>query len=329
MIPIDRKQAAILRVLESAARPLGAGRIAKELLAYGVELEERAVRYHLEYLDEHGLTEATGRPGRRITERGRRELGQARVADKVNLVLGHIESFAYLTTFRPQDGGGRVPLNISTVPAADVRRALKAMRPALNSRYATSRRIRLYEAGELVGNQFIPEGSVGIGTVCSVAINGVLLKAGIPVQSLFGGLLAIDRNKPCRFIEVVHYGGTSLDPIEVFIKGGSTSVRDAVATGTGVIGASFREFPLVAREHVLAVVQELVPWGITGVIEVGAPSSPLFEIPVGPGRCGMVISAGLNAIAAVEESGIPTRSHAMTTTVDYEELTDVNDIDVS
>ena len=40
----------------------------------------------------------------------------------------------------------------------------------------------------------------------------------------------------------------------------------------------------------------------------------------------MVISAGLNPIAAVEEARIPTRSHAMAAVEDFEHLTDINEL---
>jgi len=323
---IDRKHVAILRVLERAERPLGAGKVAKELLSHGVELTERAVRYHLEYMDRLGLTEPMGRPGRRITDSGRRELAEARVADKSSLVFAHLEAFAYETTFDVETGRGRVAVNVSLFPADAARQALRAMRPVLNSRMATSRRIRVYQPGEWVGNQVVPRDSVGVGTVCSVTINGILLKRGIPVQSLFGGLLAVESHTPRRLTEMVHYGWTSLDPIVVFIKSHSTSVTQAVATGTGVIGASFREFPTVARSEAMSVLEKVIPWGLSGVVAVGSPSCPLFEVEVGPGRCGMVISAGLNPIAAVEEARIPTRSHAMATVEDFEHLTDINEL---
>jgi len=323
---IDRKHIAILRVLERAERPLGAGKVAKELLAHGVELTERAVRYHLEHLDGQGLTEPMGRPGRRITELGRRELAEARVVDKASLVFAHLETFAYQTTFDVETGRGQVAVNISLIPSETARDALGIMRPVLNGRLATSRRIKLYQPGEWVGNQVVPRDSIGVGTVCSVTVNGVLLKSGIPVQSLFGGLLSIDGHTPRRFTEMVHYGWTSLDPIEVFIKSGSTSVGDAVAKGVGVIGASFREFPTVARNQVQEVLDRLIPWGISGVIAVGSPSCPLFEVEVGPGRCGLAISAGLNPVAALGEAGIPTRSHAMATAIDFDQLTDINEL---
>jgi len=323
---MDRKQISILRVLERAQTPLGAGKVAKELLNHGIELTERAVRYHLEVLDELGLTEPMGRPGRSITDKGRHEVSEARVADKVGLIHAKLEALAYLTTLDPTTGRGRVTLNISFVPTEALKRALVVIRPVANSRYATSRRVCVFQEGEWVGNQVVPKGRVGIGTVCSVTTNGILLKSGIPVESRFGGLLSIEGHAPRRFSELVHYGATSLDPIEVFIKSGSTSTSRAVSTGTGIIGASFREVPTVARDHVCRVLEQIVPWGLGGVIAIGSPSCPLFEVEVGPERCGLVIAAGLNPIAAIEEAGIPTVSHALTTLVEFDQLVDVNEL---
>lgn len=326
MPDIDRKEVAILRILDECHGPMGAGRIAKDLRDHGIELEERAVRYHLEALDAMGLTEPMGRPGRRITPLGRQELRVARVADKVDMVLARLEAFAYQTGVSPKTGRGKVVLNISFVPRDSLATVLNAMRPILNSGYATSRRIGIFQSGDRVGSHAVPLGMVGVGTVCSVTVNGILLKAGIPVQSLFGGLLAIEDGTPKRFTEVVHYGWTSLDPVEVFIKSGATSVSSAVSRSSGVVGASFREFPAVARDHVLAELEGIRPWGIGGVIAVGNPSSPLLEVGVPPGRCGLVIAAGLNPVAAVEEAGVPTTSHALTAVFNYEQLVDANEI---
>jgi len=62
---------AILKVLEEARRPLGARIIARHLKDYGIVLTERAVRYHLQLMDERGFTRFVGRrQGREITEKG-------------------------------------------------------------------------------------------------------------------------------------------------------------------------------------------------------------------------------------------------------------------
>ena len=51
-----------------------------------------------------------------------------------------------------------------------------------------------------------------LATVCSIVVNGVLLKNGIPMDSKFGGIVQISRGEPLRFVKLIHYSGSSLDP---------------------------------------------------------------------------------------------------------------------
>ncbi len=117
--------------------------------------------------------------------------------------------------------------------------------------YAMGELIVLLRPGEQVGQQAIPEGNVGIGTVCSITFNGVLVAHGIPTHSRFGGLLELRDHKPTRFVEFINYDGTTLDPLEVFIRSVMTDYVGATQTGNGLIGASFREVPADSRDHVL------------------------------------------------------------------------------
>jgi len=323
---ISRKSLAILRVLDSAGEAMGAGAIAEALETYGVDLTERAVRYHLEHLDVDGYTEPLGRAGRRITERGRCEVAQAHVADKVGLVFARLEALAYLMNFDLKTGHGSIVMNVSHVPIEHAKRTLSVMRASLASRFCTCRRLAVVPPGGRLGDHVVPEKTLGIGTVCSVTINGVLYRHGIPVHSVFGGLLAVESYEPTRFVDLVQYGATSLDPLQIFIKSGQTSVAQAVSRGAGVVGAGFREFPAVARDHVIELVDRAQRAGLHGVLAVGGPSQPLCEAQVGLGRCGMVVCAGLNAIAAVEEARIATVSYAMATICDYAQLTDIDDV---
>jgi len=267
-----------------------------------------------------------GRAGRKITERGRREVAQAQVADKVGLVFARLEALAYLMDFDLEAGRGSIVLNVSHVPIESARRALGVMRAALASRFCTSRKVAVVRPGGRLGDHVVPAKMLGIGTVCSVTINGILYSHGIPVHSVFGGLLAVESFEPTRFTDLVQYGATSLDPLQIFIKSGETSVGHAVSRGAGIVGAGFREFPAVARDHVIELVDRAARAGLHGVLAVGGPSQPLCEAQVGLGRCGMVVCAGLNAIAAVEEARIATVSHAMATICDWGELTDIDEV---
>lgn len=323
MPAIGRKEFAILRVLGERDGPLGAALIARELKSHGIDLTERAVRYHLEALDRLGLTTSLGRSGRQITEAGRLELANARVADKVALSLARMEALAYQTDFDLREGRGRVPLNVSLFRQADFDQALRLMRPVFLSRFATSDLIAVFTPGQRVADQVIPRGMVGLGTVCSVAVNGVLLSHGIPVHSEFGGLVEIAGHEPVRFTDVISYRGTSVDPVEIFIRSRATSATQAATTGRGKVGAGLRTCPSVAREQVMRLVDEMAAWRLRGVIAIGGESQSLMEVQVDVGRMAFVVCAGLNPIAAAEEAGIATVNRALAGVFEYRDLEQV------
>jgi repressor of nif and glnA expression len=92
---VEQKIISILKVLQSFQKPVGARVIAKKLQDHGINLSERAVRYHLKILDERGLTELAGRiNGRRITQSGINEIKNARARDKVGFAISRIELLA-------------------------------------------------------------------------------------------------------------------------------------------------------------------------------------------------------------------------------------------
>ncbi|MCE5238368.1 NrpR regulatory domain-containing protein [bacterium] len=320
MPEIGRKEFAILRILGEHGGPVGAGLISRQLGAHGIELTDRAIRYHLQALDEAGLTRNLGRAGRELTEAGQAELANARVADQVALTFAKIERLAYLTRFDLEAGSGKIVINLSLFRQAEFDAAMKVMRPVFLSRWATSDLIATFQPGQKLGDQAIPRGMVGLGTVSAVTLNGVLLSHGIPVQSEFGGLVEVAGHEPVRFTEIIRYGGTSIDPVEVFIKGKATSVQQVVTTGRGKVGAGFRICPAIAREHVMRLVDAMSAWRLRGVAAIGAESRPLMETEVGVDRMGLVICAGLNPIAAAEEAGYSTVNRAMSGVFEYADM---------
>jgi len=166
----------------------------------------------------------------------------------------------------------------------------------------------------------VPDRSIGLATVCSIAINGVLLKAGVPMDSRFGGILQMRNHNPFRFVELIHYGGSSLDPSEVFIRARMTSVKEAAKRGNGKILANFREIPALCRGIAEEVVANLQEAGLGGLLVMGNTSEPVCEIPVELNRIGMILLGGLNPVAAAEEAGIEAENHAMSTVMEYRDL---------
>jgi hypothetical protein len=323
---VARKLLAILRTLASAEEPMGARAIANRLHAEGIELSERTVRYHLRLMDEQGLTQNLGEPGRLITDRGRQEIEHAGVHEKLGFVISKIDSLAYRSTFDMDTKQGKIILNLSFIPQGRFDEALEIMRDVFRAGYCMSELAVVRRAGERVGEVQVPEGMVGFGTVCTVTFNSVLLKRGIPVDSKYAGLLEIYRDKPLRFTHLIAYAGTTVDPTEMFTVGGMTRVRDASLLGQGRILASFREVPAVAEADLREVLAQYRSNGLSGVLATGKPSQPLLEVPVGMDHIGLAIVAGLTPVAALTESGIPVINKAMSTLVEFSEMRPVSEL---
>lgn len=311
---------AILRALQSHQKPVGATRISKIIGAHGVHLSQRTVRYYLAWTDRQGLTRKSGRRGRVITPAGIREARDSFVYEKVGLVVSRIDELSYRMTFSLSRLSGNIILNLSTVKAWDSGRAIKQIVPIFEGGLGMGRLAVLQESGGQLGDLFVPKEEVAIGTVCSVTVNGVFLREGIPVTSRFGGLLEMKDRKPVRFTQLINYDGTTLDPLEIFIKGKMTSVAKVARTGSGIIGASFREIPSACTVHAEKLRKKLARVGLGAILVIGQPGQPLLDIPVGQGRTGMIVLPGLNPLAACEEAAIETKNLAMGTLFEFSNL---------
>ncbi len=323
---MNRTLHAILSLLDKHSSVVGSRELAKQLKLHGVELTERTVRYYLKMLDRRGYTDVFGKEGRKITARGREELKNSLVSDKIGFVISRIESLSFLTTLDMASMEGDVILNISYFPRKKLRPALQLLQSVFSSSYVMSDRVCMAGEGEIIGEVPVPRGMVALGTVCSVTINGILLKAGIPVTSRFGGVIETTNGTPRRFLSLISYDGSSLDPLEVFIKSRMTDVCGAAAGRAGRILASFREVPVVCLEKARKLSRTMAERGIRGLMLIGSPNSPLLEVPVGIDKVGVVVVGGLNPVAALEEQGIPTESKAMSTLYDYSRLIPFNEI---
>ncbi|HEQ72396.1 MAG TPA: DUF128 domain-containing protein, partial [Spirochaetia bacterium] len=213
-----------------------------------------------------------------------------------------------------------VVINMSLVGQEEFHSLYPYMLSVFEAGYSMGRLMTLFSPGEQIGDIVVPSGMFGVGTVCSITLNGVLNAHGIPVFSRFGGLLEYRDWKPARFTAIINYDGTTLDPLEIFIKSGMTDYRGAVGSGNGQIGAGFREMPSSSRDKVLELAAELESIGLGGFLEVGYPGQDLREIPINEGRIGAIVIGGLNPMAILEEHGIKVSSRALSALIDYERL---------
>jgi len=317
---VERKTIAIMRILRGSPEPLGARVIAQSLKDHGVELGERAVRYHLKLMDERGFTQSEGRDGRLITQLGLEELESALVSDKVGFVASKIEFLACQTDFDIAKRQGKVPVNVSFFPEKQFKKAIEIMKRVFQAGICVSDLVAVARQGERLGGIIVPQSKIGLATICSVIINGALLKAGIPMDSKFGGILQIRNHKPLRFVELIQYSGSSLDPSEIYITSKMTSVGQVARKGEGKTLANFREIPAICQTKAEKVVAGLKEADLNGVLMMGEVSKSLCEVPVELNKVGMILTGGLNSVAAAVESGIEVENHAMSTVIEYQDL---------
>ena len=317
---MEKKRLAILRILQASEEPLPSSKITEELLERGYEISERTARFYLKAMDEEGLTKNLGKKGRRITQRGLEELSAARVIEKVGFLSAKIDQMTYRMNFDLSARQGTVVVNMSVMDPGRVHDNVEVIGRVFDAGYGMGRLMTLLGPGERAGDTIVPPGMVGLGTVCSITINGIMLQHGIPTHSRFGGLLEIHDHKPTRFVEIITYDGTSLDPLEIFIRSGMTDHLGVLNKGHGRVGASFREFPDASRDRVKNLARELEKTGLGAILKIGGPGQRLLEIPVGEGRMGAIVIGGLNPVAALEEMGVRVHSRALAGLLDFNRL---------
>jgi len=322
---IERKVIAILKVLKDSPEPLGSKLIAHRLTDYGVYLGERAVRYHLRLTDERGLTQLVGKKdGRLITQQGLNELGYALVGDRVGSAMTRIKMLTYQTSFESERCTGEIPINVSLFPKDEFHKSLELMK-ICNCGLCISDLVAMAGEGENLGGVRVPGGRVGFATLSDITIGAVLLRAGIPLDFRFAGILQIHNQDCLRFIELIEYTGSSLNPYEVFISSKMTSVREVLRGGNGKILASFCELPALARPRAEAVIEVLKAVGINGVAKLGRTSQPICETPVGAGKFGIILTDGLNLVAPVIEAGVEVTHHVASGIIAFRKLKGLHD----
>jgi HTH-type transcriptional regulator, global nitrogen regulator NrpRI len=326
MLEVDKKINTILKIIEEAKEPVGSREIAARLAELGIKLSERTVRYHLKLLDRQGLTRGQWKEGRMITGKGKEELDEALVFEKVGFMSSRIETMAYRMDFDLEKKEGQVILNISFFHEEDFRRALGIMAPVFARQYATSDLVAVAGAGEKLAGIVVPAGRVAFGTLCTINLNGILLKHSIPVESKFGGLLKIEKDRPVRFTDIIEYRGSTLDPHEIFLKSRMTGVNRA-CSGVGRILAGLREIPAACGNEAEAILRRIDSAKMGRIIILGRPGQSVLGWPIGEERVGLIVPGGLNPVAACEEAGIETESRALSVLADYQLLKSFDSIE--
>ncbi len=314
----------VLSILKNSPEGISSVDISNQLKTGGISVSERTVRHYISKLHKIGYIEGKGKKGRQVTDKGLKEIQNSPVIEKVGFIINRIDNMSFQTDFDIETLTGKIIINVSLIDEKDFHLCLGILEKTLVSPYSMSRRVIAVGSGGKIADFFIPEGYIGVGTVCSITMNGIFLKAGIPVISRFGGVVEIVDSKPKRFVSLISYSGSSLDPLDIFIKSRMTDVNSVLCTGNGKILGSFREIPAACLNTAKKLHGKMIQKGFGGVIIFGLPNQPLLDIPVGIDRVGMVVLGGLNTIAALEETGVSTKNHALATFIDYKQLDEIS-----
>ncbi len=309
----DRKMMEILRILADRSEVLGAKTIAEELRKKGYDLGERAVRYHMRILDEKGFTERIGYAGRRITPEGVKELEKGLIYDQVDFIFAKFEDMMYQTTLNPTTGLGKVVVNSSTF--VNNEEIMGIIKNIFNKGVAVSPYVKITTpSNEDDESQMVME------TICGTTIDGMILKAGIPVVPKFGGLVEVIDYVPKTFTELIAYKKTSMTPLEAFTDKAMTSVLKLVDSGSGDIPANFRLIPATARDDALKLFKNLQKIGVSGLLKIGNPGESILGIPVDKDMVGIAVIGGISPLCAAKEAGYDVDIKMAENTVEFSEM---------
>ena len=108
--------------------------------------------------------------------------------ERIIFSLSRIEDLIYGMTYNPSSNSGKIVANIALIDSNHMNNILPIFRDVMISGLTVSPMVKILNPGESVGSLVIPTNKHGIATVCSITIDGILIKQGIPVKPRFGGL---------------------------------------------------------------------------------------------------------------------------------------------
>ncbi|MDD1719970.1 MAG: DUF128 domain-containing protein [Methanoregulaceae archaeon] len=243
----------------------------------------------------------------------------------LKFVNHRIEEYSLQVDYDPVERTGKVVHNMALIHSDDLEQVIPLCRDAYASGISVSSMIRFLESGEKAGDYRIPEGFTGVITVCSSTIDGILLHKGVPLRPIGGGAVEVERRIPRRFIHMILFEHTTIDPLQVLASQDITSVNSVMRTGSGIILANLRECHMEAEPLLSSVLEELAANSFSGILDVGMPNTPALGVTVDPQYLGVVAIGGTNPMAAVKEKGFWVQTQAMKGLIDVTELREIRE----
>ena len=243
----------------------------------------------------------------------------------LKFINNKIEDLAMEVTYDPVGNTGKIIFNLSLIPKESLEDAIRTFRNSYRAGLSVSDRVRFFEEGARLDSLTIPEGFAGIGTMCTITLDGILLRKGIPLHPVGGGLAEIVDRVPRRFTHMILYEATTIDPLEVLVAQDLTSIGRVMKEGNGTILANLRECHMEAESLVIRLLDDFSDAGFTGILEVGAPNVPILGVSTSSQYFGVAMVGGTNPMAALKEEGIRVVTRALKGIMDASDMGSIRD----
>jgi repressor of nif and glnA expression len=223
------------------------------------------------------------------------------INQKVQFILSKAWNLFGKVDFDTETCDGNLITNISTIKKEDFDKSLETMArvyknlPEYISPY--------YSIIDDINND-----EVGIATICSLSLDGILLNNGILSTPKYGGLLEMTSNP--KFVELISYSGSSLDPHVIYISKNMTSITKD-KNGYRSFLSSIKEVPVVAREDANNLILDIQDNIGIPIYKIGKPRELVYNTKIDAYNFAIVTGSGLNPIAAIKEEGIDVKVKAV------------------
>ncbi|MBQ2665741.1 DUF128 domain-containing protein [Methanobrevibacter sp.] len=228
---------------------------------------------------------------------------------KTSFLLSKSWNLIQQVSFDIEKRKGNIVSNVSYLNKEDLDEALKIMEDTYND---DPKHINPYYK---IIEHPDDKDKVGIATICSLSIDGILINNGIRCNPRYGGLLEL--TEPSLFIELISYSGSTVDPHKIFIAKDMTSVSHS--EGPKKILASFKEIPYISRDYAVNLLDTLDKTGFS-IYKIGKPRELTYNAKADNYNFGIVAGGGLNSIAAIREKGVDIHVKAIEKLMPFEKM---------
>jgi repressor of nif and glnA expression len=230
--------------------------------------------------------------------------------------LARIENLMHQVTFDPARMEGKIITNTSLIKHEDLDAILGIFSDTIHSGLAVCPIIKIEEQGA----------HVKIRTACSLTIDGVLLKHGIPIRPKGGGIIEVIEREPTRFTDMLMYWATTIDPIDILMAQELTGITGMMRTGNGRILGNLQEAPMLARDRIEEVLDRMAAAEFAGILDLGEPNMEVLGISVERDHLGIALVGGTNLVAAAMEDGIDIHNESISGLTEISEMKHIEEL---